>query len=80
MARKRRIASAHKQIGVLIVDDSLIFRRVLKDIFEKTSTISVIGEATNGIEALDLVLKLNPDVIVMDMEMPLMDGMTSLQH
>ena len=80
MARKRRIASSHKQIGVLIVDDSLIFRRVLKDIFEKTSTISVIGEATNGIEALDMVLKLNPDVIVMDMEMPLMDGMTSLQH
>lgn len=80
MAEKRKIVSVHKQISVLVVDDSLVFRRVLRDIFEKTSAVKIIGEATNGIEALDSVLKLDPDVIIMDMEMPLMDGMTSLQH
>lgn len=80
MAKKTKINSLPKQISVLIVDDSLIFRRLLREIFERTNTIKIIGEAVNGIEALDKVLKLNPDVIIMDMEMPLMDGMTSLQH
>ncbi len=80
MAKKSKTGSLPKQISVLIVDDSLIFRRLLKEIFERTNTIKIIGEAANGIEALDKVLKLSPDVIIMDMEMPLMDGMTSLQH
>lgn len=80
MVKKTKIGSLPKQISVLIVDDSLIFRKLLREIFERTKSIKIIGEAANGIEALDLVLKLNPDVIIMDMEMPLMDGMTSLQH
>lgn len=67
-------------IKVLIADDSPAFRRVLKDILEKSSRIDTILEATNGIEALDTILKLRPDVIIMDMEMPTMDGMTALQH
>ena len=74
MAKKSKTGSSPKQISVLIVDDSLIFRRLLKEIFERTNTIKIIGEAANGIEALDKVLKLSPDVIIMDMEMPLMDG------
>jgi len=80
MADKRKIGPIHKQISVLIVDDSLVFRRVLRDIFDRTNSVKILGEATNGIEALDMVLKLDPDVIIMDMEMPIMDGMTSLQH
>lgn len=68
------------QISVLVVDDSSVFRRVLKEIFEKNKKIKIVGEATNGIEALELLLKVDPDVIIMDMEMPLMDGMTALQH
>ncbi len=80
MAGKSNTGPVHKQISVLVVDDSLAFRRDLRDIFNRTSSIKIIGEAKNGIEALDLVLKLQPDVIIMDMEMPLMDGMTSLQH
>ncbi len=67
-------------VSLLIVDDSLVFRRFLGDVFEDCEDISIVGEAENGIEALDMVLKTNPDVILLDMEMPLMDGMTALQH
>ncbi len=80
MATKTKISSAHKPIRVLIVDDSLVFRKVLRTLFDKASTVTIIGEAANGIEALDLILKIHPDVIIIDMEMPLMDGMTTLQH
>ncbi|MGB3226117.1 MAG: chemotaxis protein CheB [Desulforhopalus sp.] len=68
------------KISILIVDDSLVFRKFLGDIFDDCKELSVVGEAQNGIEALDMVLKTNPDVILLDMEMPLMDGMTALQH
>lgn len=67
-------------ITVLIVDDSLVFRRFLRDIFEDCRDLVIVGEAQNGIEALDMILKTNPAVILLDLEMPLMDGMTALQH
>jgi len=72
--------SAPSKIFILIVDDSLVFRRFLRDIFEDYQDFVIVGEAQNGIEALDLVLKTNPSVILLDLEMPLMDGMTALQH
>jgi two-component system chemotaxis response regulator CheB len=73
-------SSVLKKISVLIVDDSLVFRRFLRDIFEDCQDFVIIGEAQNGIEALDMVLKTSPSVILLDLEMPLMDGMTALQH
>ena len=73
-------ARQDETISVLIVDDSIVFRRFLRDIFEGSNIASICGEAKNGIEALDVMLRVNPDVIMMDMEMPLMDGMTALQH
>ena len=72
--------SAKEVVKVLVVDDSIVFRRLLRDLIEDFSEISIVAEAKNGIEALDQVLKSNPDVILMDLEMPLMDGMTALQH
>jgi len=69
-----------EKIILLIVDDSLVFRRFLRDIFEDCPDVVIVGEAQNGIEALDMVLKTNPSVILLDLEMPLMDGMTALQH
>jgi len=68
------------KVSILIVDDSLVFRKFLGDIFDDSEEITVAGEAQNGIEALDMILKTKPDVILLDMEMPLMDGMTALQH
>ena len=72
--------SGKNTISVLIIDDSLVFRRFLRDVCTLSPRLHVVGEGRNGIEALDLVLKLKPDMILMDMEMPVMDGMTALQH
>lgn len=68
------------EIRVLIVDDSLVFRKFLEDMLGDCEAIIIVGEAKNGIDALDMVLKTRPDVILLDLEMPLMDGMTALQH
>jgi len=65
---------------VLIVDDSLVFRRFIADVFAGHDNLQIVGEAQNGIEALDMILKTNPHVVLLDLEMPLMDGMTALQH
>ncbi len=65
---------------LLIVDDSRLIRRVLYDIIEPLYDMQVVGEACNGEEALELIPRLNPDVVTMDIEMPVMDGLTALKH
>jgi two-component system chemotaxis response regulator CheB len=65
---------------VLIVDDSGFFRRRLNEIFGADPGIEVVGSAANGQEALDLVARLKPDVITMDIEMPVMDGITAVRR
>lgn len=67
-------------VSVLIVDDSGFFRKRLHEILSKVPEIKVVGAASNGREALDLVKKLKPDVITMDYEMPIMDGVTAVRH
>lgn len=59
---------------VLVVDDSGFFRRRVKEILEEDPLLQVIGDAANGQEAIDKALELKPDVITMDIEMPVMDG------
>ena len=61
-------------IRVLIVDDSIMAREILREIFQETQDFVVIGEATNGQEAITLVAQHQPDLITMDLEMPVMDG------
>ncbi|MFJ7883176.1 chemotaxis response regulator protein-glutamate methylesterase [Pseudomonas sp. NPDC096917] len=67
-------------VKVLVVDDSGFFRRRVSEILSADPTIQVIGTATNGKEAIDQALLLKPDVITMDYEMPLMDGITAVRH
>ncbi len=69
-----------KKIRAVIVDDSIKYRAVLRVILSSNPLIEIIGEAVNGIEALEVIWELKPDVIVMECEMPIMDGMTALQH
>lgn len=67
-------------IKVLIVDDSALIRKILTDILKMDSEILVVGTARNGKEALDKIEMLKPDIVTMDIEMPLMDGITTLKH
>ncbi|MFZ5602269.1 MAG: protein-glutamate methylesterase/protein-glutamine glutaminase [Pseudomonadota bacterium] len=66
-------------IQVLVVDDSAFFRRRIKEILEKNPEIRVCGFADNGRDAVDKALTLKPDVITMDYEMPLMDGISAVR-
>ena len=66
-------------VRVLVVDDSSFFRRRLTEIFNSDSHLEVIGSAVNGLEAIELVKKLKPDVVTMDIEMPIMDGITAVK-
>ena len=65
-------------IRVLIVDDSAFMRKAIEIILVKDPEIEIVGKASNGLEALELVEKLDPDVITMDVEMPRMDGITAV--
>lgn len=67
-------------IRVLIVDDSSFFRRRLTEIIESDVELTVAGTANNGREAVEKALELKPDVITMDVEMPLMDGIQAVRE
>ncbi len=67
-------------IRVMITDDHLIVREGLRLILETADTLEVVGEAVDGAECLRLVPELAPDVILMDLQMPRMDGITAIEH
>ena len=64
---------------ILITDDALFMRVTLKNILTKAG-YEVIGEATNGAEAVELYKQLKPDLVTMDITMPEMDGITALKE
>lgn len=66
-------------INVLVVDDSRFFLRRIKEILEKDPAITVVDVALNGAEAVEKAARLRPDVITMDIEMPVMDGITAVR-
>ena len=65
---------------VLMVDDHKLMRIGLKSIFDECSDIEVVGEAENGEDALELTDKLKPDVVLMDIGLPVMDGIETTRH
>lgn len=67
-------------VKVLIVDDSAFMRNALSSMLSSDSEIQIVGKARDGIEAIELVEKLKPDIVTMDVEMPRMDGITALRH
>jgi two-component system, chemotaxis family, protein-glutamate methylesterase/glutaminase len=69
-----------EKIKVLIVDDSPIMSKILTSMLAADGTIEVIGTAKNGEEALKMMKSLTPDLITMDVNMPVMDGSTALKH
>lgn len=66
-------------IKVLVVDDSGFFRRRIAEILDSDSGIEVVGSAENGEQAIAKVRELDPDVVTMDIEMPVMDGITAVR-
>ena len=67
-------------IKVLVVDDSSFFRRRVSEIVTKDADLEVIGTASNGAEAVKLAQQLKPQVITMDIEMPVMDGISAVRE
>jgi len=66
-------------IKILVADDHLIIRQGLRLILETESDFELVGEASDGNEALSLCKKLKPDVVLMDLRMPNMDGLTAIE-
>jgi two-component system chemotaxis response regulator CheB len=66
-------------IGVLVVDDSVVIRRMVSAVLEADPEIEVVGTAANGRIALDMLATLRPDIIILDVEMPVMDGLATLR-
>ncbi|MBI4872486.1 MAG: chemotaxis protein CheB [Candidatus Riflebacteria bacterium] len=67
-------------IKVLVVDDSRLMRNLLSSIMQKAGDIQIVGGADNGIEALDKIRELRPDVVALDLNMPVMDGLQVLRE
>jgi two-component system chemotaxis response regulator CheB len=67
-------------IKVLVVDDSAFMRKVISDILDSDEDIKTIDTAKNGKEAIEKAINLKPDLITMDVEMPVMDGLTCLKE
>ena len=68
------------KIKVLVVDDSGFFQRRVSEIINADSRLEVIATAGNGQEGVEKALALKPDVITMDYEMPVMDGVTAVRN
>ncbi len=69
-----------KKISVVIADDQTLFREGIKDLLENEKAIEVVGEAADGQEALRLVKKLRPSVILLDIKLPHMDGIEATRQ
>jgi DNA-binding NarL/FixJ family response regulator len=68
-------SSPMKPIRVLVVDDNSIVRDALSRIIQRSADLQVVGEAADGLEAVEKAASLTPDVIVMDVNMPRLDGL-----
>ena len=76
-ARMFQLVQESKPIRTLVVDDSPEILQVVCLLLEMEERVEVIGRATDGSEALDAVVSLRPDLVVMDVQMPRMDGPTA---
>ena len=67
-------------IRVLLVDDSIVVRRILSGTLAEHPDIDVVGSAGNGVQALERLDQLHPDIVILDIEMPVMDGLETLRR
>ncbi len=69
-----------KKIRVLVTDDSPLVRDLIRMMIEGDPELEVVGEASNGLEAIEEVRRLQPDIVTMDIEMPVMDGLQAIER
>jgi two-component system, chemotaxis family, protein-glutamate methylesterase/glutaminase len=67
-------------VRVLVVDDSAVIRRLLTDVIDADPDLEVVGTAPNGEIAVEKIARLQPDVVTLDVEMPVMDGLATLRE
>ena len=79
-ANKAEAAGAQGTITLLLADDHGLFRELLGRVLEMETDIHVIGEATNGLEAVTKARQLKPDVVLMDINMPIIDGLAATRQ
>src|ERR1700686_258885 len=70
----------HRVMKTLIVDDEPIARRVLREELENVPDVSIVGEAENGKQALQQIAELRPDLVFLDLQMPVMGGFEVVQN
>lgn len=69
-----------KRVRVIVADDSQVARKLLRGYLERTTAMEVVGEASNGRQAVELARTLRPDLITMDLDMPVMTGMDAIDE
>ena len=74
------VLKSKKRITVVLADDQTLFREGIKDLLESEKSLQVVGEAGDGPEALRLVKKLKPNVVLMDIKLPRMDGIAATRQ
>ena len=68
------------KIRVVVVDDTVVCRGALREILEADGDIEVVGEAADGHAALDVIARLRPNLVTLDVEMPGMDGLSAVER
>ncbi|MCB1191624.1 MAG: chemotaxis response regulator protein-glutamate methylesterase [Leptospiraceae bacterium] len=69
-----------KKIKIVVIDDSVLVQNIISDLLQSDGTIEVVATGKTGIDCIELAQKHNPDLITLDIEMPLMDGLTALKE
>ncbi|MDI7250827.1 MAG: response regulator, partial [Bacillota bacterium] len=69
-----------RPVRVLVVDDSLFMRKLISGLLEEDAEITVVGQARDGLEGLERIAELDPDVVTLDVEMPRLDGLGALER
>lgn len=70
----------NKQVNIVLADDHKLFRDGLKTILEKDSTMSIVGEANDGLETISIANQLKPDIVIMDISMPKLNGVEATRR